>query len=147
MKAKSALIIIGIILFLGIVGSLSKTEVKPSSDSMMQKGQKVGVQEIPVKTTQIQEASTKKKLTIDEMYNFIETSMTFDEVRKTLGEPDRVQKMEVDVGNMANMEQIKQLTGHELQTKSSFEYWYYMNGLNLLQIGFTDGKVSSRMIT
>ncbi|MBW2984688.1 outer membrane protein assembly factor BamE [Candidatus Woesearchaeota archaeon] len=57
---------------------------------------------------------------INEMYNKIQTGMTFDEVRSLLGEPSSVQKMETD------------------------EYWYYIKGVNMLQISFIEGKVASR---
>ena len=151
-KVVTILIVLAFLLFIG--GCLNyPSDITPSKDvsSVVRQQKNEAEQAVDDYLESMEEVREElveeKEMDINEMYEKVETGMTFDEIRTALGEPSKVQKMESDIGGMVDVSEIEALTGEKMKTKTSMEYWYYMEGLNILQVGFTDGKVSSRLVT
>ena len=119
---KMKKIIIGLlILMVVLVGCLPPSDITPSKDIV----------------EEVVEEVNEEGMDINEMYEVVKTGMTFNEVKAILGEPSNVQKMESDIGGMMEIEGI--------ETKMTMEMWYYQKGFNMLQVSFTNGKVSGKM--
>lgn len=93
-----------------------------------------------------EDTSEEDKVYVNELYDKIDTGMSLEKVESVLGEPWRVQKIEQDISSIVNVTEIEELSGKKLKRKKLFEYWYYKKGINIFQIGFIDGKVSTKLL-
>jgi len=83
---------------------------------------------------------------LNNMYDQIETGMSFDQVRALLGEPTQVHKAETDLSTMLDAKTLEAAKEMNMTIKTTVESWSYSKGNNILQITFINEKVSGKVV-